>query len=165
MPRETPLPQAPRVTGPWNRPWGRMATYRWPNRPPPDSITTSLPILCGVREVHLHHLCIRINSNNSMAFPHPLTKFTDQMIGFIVTVINFNNKIEKILKGSLDSILSLSTLVKIQIMDGKICLRCKGETLLGVLNFLKTKKFVDNNQQCFASPPQANFPAHDLNFH
>ena len=93
MPRETPRPQAPRVTGPWNHPWGRMATSRQPNPPPPDSITTSLPILCGVREVHLHQLCIRINSNNSMAFPHPLTKFTDQMIGFIVTVINFDNTI------------------------------------------------------------------------
>ena len=120
MPLETPLPQAPRVTGPWNRPWGRMATYRWPNRPfPADSITTSLPILCGVPEVHqLHQLCIRINSNNSMAFPHPLTKFIDQMIGFIETVINFDSnyyiikyfrvmhdtvKVEKILKGSLDS--------------------------------------------------------------
>ena len=110
MPLETPLPQAPRVTGPWNRPWGRMATYRWPNLPfPADSITMSLPILCGVPEVHqLHQLCIRINSNNSMAFPHPLTKFTDQMIGFIVTVINFNNKEEKILKGSLDLIPSPS---------------------------------------------------------
>ena len=93
MPRETPRPQAPRVTGPWNHPWGRMATSRRPNPPPPDSITTSLQILCGVREVHLHQLCIRINSNNSMAFPHPLTKFTDQMIGFIVTVINFDNTI------------------------------------------------------------------------
>ena len=135
MPRETPLPQAPRVTGPWNRPWGRMATYRWPNLPfPADSITTSLPILCGVPEVHqLHQLCIRINSNNSMAFPHPLTKFTDQMIGFIVTVIDFNNKEENILKGSLDLIPSPSPSVKIQIMIGKVCLRCKGKTLLGVI--------------------------------
>ena len=27
------------------------------------------------------------------------------------------------------------------------------------------KKFVDNAQQCFAFTPQANFPAHNLNFH
>ena len=27
------------------------------------------------------------------------------------------------------------------------------------------QKFVDNAQQCFAFTPEANFPAHDLNFH
>ena len=27
------------------------------------------------------------------------------------------------------------------------------------------QKFVNNAQQCFAFTPQANFPAHDLNFH
>ena len=27
------------------------------------------------------------------------------------------------------------------------------------------QKFVDNAQQCFAFTPQANFPAHNLNFH
>ena len=35
--------------------------------------------------------------------------------------------VEKIFKGSLDSIPSPSPLVKIQIMSGKICLRCKGK--------------------------------------
>ena len=40
-------------------------------------------------------------------------------------------KVEKILKGSLDSILSLLPSVKIQIMGGKVCLRCKSKTLLG----------------------------------
>ena len=49
-------------------------------------------------------------------------------------------KVEKILKGSLDSIPSPS--VKIQIMDDKVCLRWKGKTLLGVVNkLLKTKRF------------------------
>ena len=43
-------------------------------------------------------------------------------------------KVEKILKGSLDSIPSPS--VKIQIMGGKVHLRCKGKTLLGVVNKL-----------------------------
>ena len=43
-------------------------------------------------------------------------------------------KVEKILKGSLDSIPSPS--VKIQIMGGKVCLRCKGKTLLGFVNKL-----------------------------
>ena len=43
-------------------------------------------------------------------------------------------KVEKILKGSLDSIPSPSPSMKIQITGGKVCLRCKGKTLLGVVN-------------------------------
>ena len=50
----------------------------------------------------------------------------------------FTFKIEKILKGSLDSISSPSPSVKIQIMGGKVCLRHKGKTLLGIVN----KRFV-----------------------
>ena len=46
--------------------------------------------------------------------------------------IHTGGKVEKILKVNLDSTLSLS--VKIQIMDGKICLRCTGKTLLGIVN-------------------------------
>ena len=49
-------------------------------------------------------------------------------------------KVEKILKGILDSIPSPSTSVKIQIMDGKVCLRCKGKTLLGVVKKLLKQK-------------------------
>ena len=50
-------------------------------------------------------------------------------------------KVEKILKGNLDSIPSPS--VKIQVMGGKVCLRCKGNTLLGVINkLLKTKSLL-----------------------
>ena len=52
-------------------------------------------------------------------------------------------KVEKILKGSLDSIPSPLSSVKIQIMGGKVCLRCKGITLLGVVNeCLKTKSLL-----------------------
>ena len=51
--------------------------------------------------------------------------------------------VEKILKGSLDLIPSPSPSVKIQIMGGKVCLRCKGKTLLGVVNkLLKTKSLL-----------------------
>ena len=46
------------------------------------------------------------------------------------------DKVEKILKGSLDSIPSPSPSVKIQIIGGKFCLGCKGKTLLGVVNKL-----------------------------
>ena len=49
-------------------------------------------------------------------------------------------KVEKILKGSLDSIPSPSTSVKIQIMGRKVCLRCKGKTLLGIVNKLLEAK-------------------------
>ena len=57
-------------------------------------------------------------------------------------------KVEKILKGSLNLIPSPSISLKIQIMDGKVCLRCKGKTLLDV----------DITKQCFALLPQVNFP-------
>ena len=53
------------------------------------------------------------------------------------------SKVEKILKGCLASIPSPSPSLKIQIMGGKVCLRCKGKTLLGVVNkLLKTKSLL-----------------------
>jgi hypothetical protein len=45
-------------------------------------------------------------------------------------------KIEKILKGSLNSIPSPSPSVKIQMMGGKVCLRCIVKTLLVIFNKL-----------------------------
>ena len=63
-------------------------------------------------------------------------------------------KVEKIVKGNLDSIPSPSPSSKIQILSGKVCLRCKGKTLLGIVNkLLKT----NITQQCFALLPQVNF--------
>ena len=48
-------------------------------------------------------------------------------------------KLENVLKGSLDLIPSPSPSVKIQVVGGKVCLRCKSKTLLGIVNnFLKT---------------------------
>ena len=58
------------------------------------------------------------------------------------------DKVEKILKVSLDSIASPS--VKIQIMGGKVWLRCKGKALRCQQTFAN-KKFVDITQQCFAN--------------
>ena len=56
-----------------------------------------------------------------------------------------NSKVEKVLKGNLESILSPS--VKIQIVGVKVCLRFKGKTLLGIVNKLfENKKFVDITQ-------------------
>ena len=60
-------------------------------------------------------------------------------------------KVEKILKGSLVWIPSPSPSVKIQIMGGKVCLRCKGKTLLGDVKKLFVFKKV-------------NFLANSLNF-
>ena len=65
-------------------------------------------------------------------------------------------KVEKILKGILDSIPSPSLSVTIQIMGGKVC-----KELLGIVN----KKFVDITQQCFALLLQVNFTTNNLNFH
>ena len=59
-------------------------------------------------------------------------------------------KVEKISEDSLDSISSPS--VKIQITGWCQQTFCY-------------QKFVYNTQQCFAFTPQANFPAHNLNFH
>ena len=55
-------------------------------------------------------------------------------------------KVEKVLKGSLDLIPSPLPSVKIQIMAGKVCLRCKGKTLLGAVNkLLKTKSLLTSS--------------------
>ena len=68
-------------------------------------------------------------------------------------------RVEQILKGSLDSIPSPSE--KIQIMGG--CLRCKGKTLLVVVNKVwKTKSLLTSPSNVL---PQVNFPTNNLNFH
>ena len=60
----------------------------------------------------------------------------------------FYNKVEKILKGSLDWIPSPSPSVKIQIMGRS--LRCKGKTLLGIDNkLLKTKSLLKSPGNVF----------------
>ena len=75
-------------------------------------------------------------------------------------------KVEKILEGSQDSIPSFSFLVKFQIMSRKICLSCKGKTLLGIVaNFWKQKK--SWHHPGFTLLPQVNFPivaVNNLNF-
>ena len=55
-------------------------------------------------------------------------------------------RVENILKGSLDLIPTPSPSVKIQIMGGKVCLRCKGKTLLDIVNKLLKIKPVTNFQ-------------------
>jgi len=64
-------------------------------------------------------------------FPFRKYFFGKKFIKKKPAISNHFVKVEKILKGSLDSIPSPSPSVKIQIMGGKVCLRCKGKTLLG----------------------------------
>jgi hypothetical protein len=58
----------------------------------------------------------------------------------LVLCLLYLYKVEKILKGSLDFIPSPSLSMKIQIMGGKLCLRCKGKILLSVVDKLLKKK-------------------------
>ena len=81
------------------------------------------------------------------------------LVGSIVV-----DKVEKILKGSLDSIPSLSPSVKIQMMGGKVFFRYKGKTL-GVVNKLFVFKSLLTTPSNFALTTKAHFPAHNLNFH
>ena len=68
------------------------------------------------------------------------TKTTWTILWFLVATylgpLIYIFKVENFLKGSLDSIPSPSPSLKIQIMGGKVCLRCKGKTLLGIVNKL-----------------------------
>ena len=61
---------------------------------------------------------------------------------FYHRLLLFHSKVEKISQGSLDLIPSPSPSVKIQIMGEKVCLRCKGKTLLVVNKHLKTKSLL-----------------------
>ena len=72
--------------------------------------------------------------------------------------INVNSaKVEKILKGSLDSIPLPS--VKIRTMGGKVCLRCKGKTLLGIVNkLLKTKNLLTSPRNVLPLHLKQTFP-------
>ena len=68
-------------------------------------------------------------------------------------------QVEKILKGSLDSIPSPSPSVKIQIVGGKVYLNCKGKTLLGVVNkLLKTKSLLTSPSNVLPYYLKQTFP-------
>ena len=95
-----------------------------------------------IKNVKVFGICYLVKINIDLIKPFPnLWTF------YFINSMNFNAefptlvpnkliKVEKILKGSLDSIPSPSPSVKIQIMGGKVGLRCKGKTLLGVVNKL-----------------------------
>ena len=73
-------------------------------------------------------------------------------------------KVEKILKGSLDLIPSpfsensnYGRESLLHVLRQNIAGQCQQAFCF--------QKFVDNAYRCFAFTPQANFPAHNLNFH
>ena len=70
---------------------------------------------------------------------------------------------ENVLKGSLDLITSPSPSLKIQIIGRKLYLR--QNIVRWCQQTFCFQKFVDNTQQYFAFTSEANFPAHNLNFH
>ena len=76
-----------------------------------------------------------------------LNPFSSSMVSptfwSLIEMNSIIGKVEKILKGSHYLIPSPSPSVKIQIMAGKVCLRCKVKTLMAVFNKLLKKKFVD----------------------
>ena len=87
----------------------------------------------GIPVVILHKFLVNSDAVYSFEKPRRLVEKRKVMDG----------KVEKTLKGSLDSIPSPSHSVKIQIIGGKVCLSCKGLTLLGIVNKLfKTKSFL-----------------------
>ena len=72
-----------------------------------------------------------------MSFSGGKSKSFNDLLCLWTNLVNSNyetSKAGKILKGSMISIPSPSPSVKIQIMGGKVCLRCKGKTLPGVVN-------------------------------
>ena len=71
-------------------------------------------------------------------------------------------KVEKILKGSLDSIPSPSPSVKIQIMVGKVCSKCKAKTLLGRCQQTFEKKSLLTSS---SNVLPYYFPDNNLNLH
>ena len=95
---------------------------------------------------HEHGTISRVCMTNTFwqASEQNLWDYLINWLFFIVIV-----KVENIQEDSLDSIPSPTTLVKIQIIGGKVCLRCKGKTLLGVVKkLLKTKSLLTSH--CWA---------------
>ena len=87
-------------------------------------------------EIKSYMHCMKIRHGKFVLHKGNLFRGIDKKDGDFKSWIFLKN-----LKGILDSIPSPSP--KIQIMGGKVCLRCKGKTLLDVVNnLLKTKSLL-----------------------
>ena len=87
---------------------------------------------------YLHRHCIRINKQTRFHQKESwFLKFV-KLFDELIKIDKWKVKVKKILEDCRNSIPSPS--VKIQIMGGKVGLRCKGKTLLGIVNkLLETK--------------------------
>ena len=93
---------------------------------------------CSMKEIHAQwgQRFSELKLNSSWFYNYVFQYENKEVVTWVT------DKIENVLKGRLYSIPTSSTSVKIQIMGKKICLRCKGKTLLGVVNkLLKVKIF------------------------
>ena len=91
---------------------------------------------CTLINAYYFNLKLNVHNNSPSTCIASFTSSTYSIVKMIHTLF----RVEKILKGSQVSIPSPSPSVKIQIMGRKLCLRCKGKTLLGIVNkLLKTK--------------------------
>ena len=124
-------------------------------------------VLYGLKKEFLHKTLARLNVCQQLRLDKlwlQSYQIKKKLAYFLNHYKSIYHKVEKILKGSLDSTPSPSPSVKIQIMGGKVCLRCKDKTLLGDVNkLLVFKKMLATPSNAFT--PQANFPAHNFNFH
>ena len=118
-----------------------------------NKFNNSLFILSGVMSNALENHAIVDAGLKSMTVDSGLPKIFNNEIQ------KSYDKVQKILKGSLDSIPSPSPSMKIQIMDRKVCLRCKGKTLLGVVNkLLKTKSLLTSPSNVLMHYLKETFP-------
>ena len=99
-------------------------------------------------------------------FAHFIVGFSSNIIvsgSFFNYVEETSGKVEEFLKGSLDLDPITFTFSENLIMSRKVCLRCEGKTLLGIVNkHLKTKSLLTSPRNVL---PLVNFPANNLNFH
>ena len=79
--------------------------------------------------------------------------------------LNKSRKVEKISEDNLNLISSPSPSVKIQIMGGKVCFRCKGKKCWALSTSFLYSKNCWQHPAMFCLLPQVNFPANELNFH
>ena len=118
--------------------------------------------------------CLQLILSQSLPFMCfkivPLGKCFRAVIAWIWFFTSMNPfmilKVERVLKGSLDSIPSPSPSVKIQNYRQESLLEVMRQNIAGwCQQTFCFQKFVDYAQHCFAFTPQANFLAHNLNFH
>ena len=129
----------------------------WRKRGLPKNIKNK-SISCNTFLINTIYTCF----NDFMAITWNITHFFNLLLpcawfnGVIFKVPNIC-KAGKNLKGRLDLILSPSLSVKIQIMGGKVCLRCKGKKFW--------KKSCYNHPAMFFHYTSSKLFPHNLNFH